>query len=126
MTISRRLFLRGSAQWTLAAPLLGVAAPLLAAPPPAGTDLSLITKPYVGKKVAGRDISEKDVAGLSLFAGAGCNVVALRGAEGALVVDGGEAVNASVLLKALHGKLGTKRIQTLVNTHWHPDQTGLN
>jgi glyoxylase-like metal-dependent hydrolase (beta-lactamase superfamily II) len=30
------------------------------------------------------------------------------------------------LLKAVHGKLGTRRIHTLVNTHWHPDQTGAN
>ncbi len=126
MTISRRHFLRGTAQWTLAAPLLGAAAPLLAAPPPAGIDYSLITKPFVGKKVSAKDITEKDVGGLSMFSGAGCNVVALRGPEGALLVDGGNAVNAALLLKAVHGKLGTKRIQTLVNTHWHPDQTGLN
>ena len=125
-TISRRHFLRGTAQWTLAAPLLGVASPLLAAPPPAGTDYSLITRPFVGKKVAAKDITQQDVAGLSLFSGAGCNVVALGGAEGALLVDGGQAVNSALLLKAVHGKLGTKRIHTLFNTHWHPDQTGLN
>jgi glyoxylase-like metal-dependent hydrolase (beta-lactamase superfamily II) len=126
MTISRRLFLRGSAQLTLAAPLLGAAAPLLAAPPPAGTDYSLITKPFVGKKVSAKDITEKDVGGLTMFSGAGCNVVALAGNNGALLIDGGQAVNASLLLKAVHGKLGTRRIDTLVNTHWHPDQTGLN
>jgi glyoxylase-like metal-dependent hydrolase (beta-lactamase superfamily II) len=67
-----------------------------------------------------------DVGGLALFAGAGCNVVALAGPDGALVVDGGHAVNADLLLQALHGKLGTRRIHTLFNTHWHPDQTGLN
>ena len=126
MTLSRRHFLRRSAQLTLAAPFLGAAAPLLAAPPPAGVDLSLITKPFVGKKVSAKDITEQDVGGLAVFAGAGCNVVALRGPEGALLVDGGLAVNSAVLLKAVHGKLGTRRIQTLINTHWHPDQTGLN
>jgi glyoxylase-like metal-dependent hydrolase (beta-lactamase superfamily II) len=126
MTISRRHFLRGSAQWTLAAPLLGAAAPLLAAPPPAGIDYSLITRPFVGKKVSAKNITQQDVGGLALFAGSGCNVVALAGPDGALLVDGGNAVNSALLLKAVHGRLGTRRIQTLVNTHWHPDQTGLN
>ena len=126
MTISRRQFLRGSAQFTLAAPLLGAAAPLLAAPPPAGIDYSLITRPYVGKRVSAKDITQQDVGGLALFAGAGCNVVALPGKDGALLVDGGLAVNAALLLKAVHGRLGTRRIHSLVNTHWHPEQTGLN
>ena len=126
MTISRRHFLRGSAQFTLAAPLLGAAAPLLAASPPAGIDYSLITKPFVGKKVSAQDITQQDVGGLALFSGAGCNVVALPGQDGALLVDGGHAVNAVLLLKAVHGRIGTRRIHTLVNTHWHPDQTGLN
>jgi glyoxylase-like metal-dependent hydrolase (beta-lactamase superfamily II) len=126
MTISRRLFLRGSAQFTLAAPLLGAAAPLLAEPPPAGIDYSLITRPFVGRKVSAKDITQADVGGLALFAGSGCNVVGLAGKDGALLVDGGNAVNSALLLKAVHGRLGTRRIQTLVNTHWHPDQTGLN
>jgi cyclase len=126
MTLSRRHFLRRSAQVTLAAPFLGAVAPLLAAPPPAGIDLSLITKPFVGKKVSAKDITAMDVGGLAVFAGSGCNVVALRGPEGALLIDGGQAVNSAVLLKAVHGKLRSRRIQTLINTHWHPDQTGLN
>ncbi|MET0293198.1 MAG: MBL fold metallo-hydrolase [Steroidobacteraceae bacterium] len=126
MTVSRRRFLRDSAQFALVAPLVGAAAPLLAAPPPAGIDYSLITRPFVGKRVAARHIVESDVGGLTLFTGAGCNVVGLRGPEGALLIDGGHAVNASVLQKSAHRKLGTRRIDTLVNTHWHPDQTGLN
>jgi len=125
MTFSRRQFLSSSAQFTLAAPLLATATPLLAGPP-AGIDYSLITTPYVGKKVSAKDISQQDVAGLSLFAGSGCNVVALAGPDGALLVDGGLAVNAALLHKAVHAKLGTRRIATLINTHWHPEQTGLN
>ncbi|MET0809300.1 MAG: MBL fold metallo-hydrolase [Pseudoxanthomonas sp.] len=107
-------------------PLLGAAAPLLAAPPPAGIDYSLMTKPFVGRKVSAKDITATDVGGLALFAGSGCNVVGLAGPGGALLVDGGLAVNSALLLKAVHGKLGTRRIDTLINTHWHPDQTGLN
>lgn len=125
MTISRRQFLGNSAQITLAAPLLGTAVPLLAGPP-VGTDYSLITKPYVGKRVSAGQITQQEVGGLSLFAGSGCNVVALGSPQGALLVDGGLAVNAALLHKAVHAKLGTHRIATLINTHWHPDQTGLN
>lgn len=125
MTLSRRHFLRGSAQLTVAAPLLGTALPLWAAPP-AGIDYSLLTRPVAGRKVSAKDITAQDVGGLALFAGAGCNVVALPGPEGALLVDGGYAVNAALLLKAIHGRFGTRRIHTLVNTHWHPEQTGLN
>jgi glyoxylase-like metal-dependent hydrolase (beta-lactamase superfamily II) len=126
MTISRRNFLRDSAQVLTAAPLLGAAAPLLGAPPPAGIDYSLVTRPFVGQKVSAKDITVKDIGGLALFAGAGCNVVALAGAGGALLIDGGLAVNSAMLLKAVHGKLDTRRVDTLVNTHWHPEQTGLN
>ena len=126
MTTSRRNFLRDSAQMLTAVPLLGAAAPLLGAPPPPGIDYSLVTKPFVGQKISAKDITKKDIGGLTLFAGSGCNVVALPGPGGALLVDGGFAVNSAVLLKAVHGRLRTRRIDTLVNTHWHPEQTGLN
>jgi glyoxylase-like metal-dependent hydrolase (beta-lactamase superfamily II) len=126
MTQSRRKFLRDSAQMFGAMPLLGMAAPLLASAPPAGIDYSLLTKPFVGKKVSAKDITQQEIAGLTLFAGSGCNVVAMPAARGALLVDGGLAVNSALLIKAVHSKLGTKRIDTLINTHWHPEQTGLN
>ncbi len=74
----------------------------------------------------GADITVTDVNGLAVLAGAGCNVVALPGPEGALLVDGGRAVNAAQLLKAVSGALKTRRVHTLINTHWHPDQTGCN
>ena len=125
MTLSRRHFLSGSAQLTFAAPLLAATAPLLDAPP-AGIDYSQITKPFVGKKVSAKDITQQDIGGLALFAGSGCNVVGLQSPQGALLIDGGQAVNAALLLQAVHARLGTRRIGALINTHWHPDQTGLN
>ena len=67
-----------------------------------------------------------DVAGLALIQGAGCNVVALGGADGALMIDGGLAVNSAVLMQVLNNAVKTSRIQTLINTHWHPEQTGSN
>jgi cyclase len=114
MPISRRLFLRSGAQALSAASLLS-AVPRLAA----ATDQD-------HKSVSARDISVKDVSGLAVFAGSGCNVVGLAGPEGALLVDGGLAVNSAVLLKAVAENLKTRRVQTLINTHWHPEQTGSN
>lgn len=72
------------------------------------------------------DITVKDVNGLTVLGGAGCNVVALAGPEGALLVDGGRAANAALLLQTVHAALKTNRVHTLINTHWHPDQVGCN
>jgi cyclase len=71
-------------------------------------------------------ITATDLGGLFLFQGAGCNVIALRGEDGALMIDGGLAANADALLKAVKDRTGTQRIHTLINTHWHPEQTGSN
>jgi cyclase len=64
--------------------------------------------------------------GLFLFQGAGCNVTALRGDDGALMIDGGLAAYADVLLRAVFAATGDDRVATLINTHWHPEQTGAN
>jgi glyoxylase-like metal-dependent hydrolase (beta-lactamase superfamily II) len=71
-------------------------------------------------------ISTSDLGGATLFQGAGCNVVALPGPEGALMIDGGLAANADALLAAVKTATRTTRIHTLINTHWHPEQTGAN
>jgi cyclase len=74
-------------------------------------------------------ISATDLGGLTLFQGAGCNVIAMRGRVedgGALMIDGGLAANADALLKAVKERTGNSRIHTLINTHWHPEQTGAN
>jgi glyoxylase-like metal-dependent hydrolase (beta-lactamase superfamily II) len=71
-------------------------------------------------------ISATDLGGLTLFQGAGCNVIAMRGKDGALMIDGGLAANADALLKIVKEKTGNNRIHTLINTHWHPEQTGAN
>jgi cyclase len=114
MPISRRHFLRGGAQALSAASLLAAMPKLAGAADPDQ------------KSIGAHDVSVKDVNGLAVFAGAGCNVVGLAGPDGALLVDGGLAVNSSVLLKAIADNLKTKRVHTLLNTHWHPEQTGSN
>jgi cyclase len=72
-------------------------------------------------------ISTRELGGgLFLFQGAGANVVALRGTMGALMVDGGLAANADALLRAVNVATGNDRVELLINTHWHPEQTGAN
>src|SRR5215831_1099248 len=79
-----------------------------------------------GAPQAAPQISATDLGGLFVFQGAGCNVVAMRGEEGALMIDGGLAANSASLLKAVKERTGNNRVQTLINTHWHPEQTGSN
>jgi cyclase len=64
--------------------------------------------------------------GFTLLTGAGCNVLALAGPEGALLVDGGYQRNSASLLAAAARATGSRRVNTLINTHWHPAQTGSN
>ena len=75
---------------------------------------------------AGPQISATNLGGLILFQGAGCNVIAMRGEDGALMIDGGLAANSDALVKAVKERTGNSRIHTLINTHWHPEQTGSN
>jgi cyclase len=43
-----------------------------------------------------------------------------------VMINGGLANRADELLKAIAGRTGGKRIEALVNTDWHPEQTGCN
>ena len=65
-----------------------------------------------------------------LLGGAGCNIVAQTTKDGVVLVDGGLAQNAPALAQAI-AKLPNEPNPinghlTLFNTHWHPEQTGLN
>jgi cyclase len=71
-------------------------------------------------------ITTADLGGATLLQGAGCNIVAVPGQEGALLIDGGLAANADALLAAVRSATGSNRVHTLINTHWHPEQTGVN
>ena len=57
------------------------------------------------------------------------NVVAHTSAAGVTLVDGASAAASGALLKAVASLSGGgpgNVVQTLFNTHWHPEQTGLN
>jgi cyclase len=71
-------------------------------------------------------LTPKEMGGLTLLQGAGCNVLAIPGPEGALLIDGGLATHSKALLKAMEKATGSNRVSTLINTHWHPEQTGSN
>jgi len=75
---------------------------------------------------AGRIEAQPISPGFSLLTGAGCNVVALAGPEGALLVDGGLKSHSAALLAAVSKATRTRNVHTLINTHWHPAQTGSN
>jgi len=67
-----------------------------------------------------------DLGGATLLQGAGCNVVAMAGPDGALMIDGGLAADADALLAAVRTATRASRIHTLINTHWHAEQIGAN
>jgi glyoxylase-like metal-dependent hydrolase (beta-lactamase superfamily II) len=113
---SRRDFLR-----TGAAALGGV----FAAGPAARLSTVIAAEAQTRQQVSAR-ISATDLGGVTLLQGAGCNVIAMPGKDGALMIDGGLAANADALLAAVKKATGTGRIHTLINTHWHPEQTGAN
>jgi glyoxylase-like metal-dependent hydrolase (beta-lactamase superfamily II) len=54
------------------------------------------------------------------------NVVAKTAPEGLVLVDGGPAGSRAALLEAVAALPSSGPIHTLFNTHWHPEQTGLN
>jgi cyclase len=98
---------------------------------------ALIAAPAAVARQAAPRITTTDLSGAALFQGAGCNVIAVPGPDkergqgvpgdlGALMIDGGRAGNADALLQAVRSATGTSRIHTLINTHWHPEQTGAN
>ena len=63
---------------------------------------------------------------LSFITGAGGNVLALGSPDGALLVDGGTRRQSGALLKLALKSVAAKKVHTLFNTHWHPEQTGSN
>jgi len=63
---------------------------------------------------------------LTLVTGLSSNVIVLRAAGAAAVVDSGPPQQAAELAKLVRGKLGLLSVELLFNTHWHPDHTGGN
>lgn len=64
--------------------------------------------------------------GFTLLEGAGANVLAVKGEAASLLVDGGLEQHSKALLQAATRVTGNRKVGTLINTHWHPAQTGSN
>jgi len=107
---SRRRFLCGSAQLAGFAALGG----------------ALLPARHAGAQAGAATITANELNGLTLLAGAGCNVLCTPGDDSALMIDGGLAANTDALLAAVLAATGQDRVGMLINTHWHPEQTGAN
>jgi cyclase len=114
---SRRRFLRASSAAALGAAL--------------GSRASTAALSASARQAAPR-IATTALGGVMLLQGAGCNVIAMAGdavagqGGGALMIDGGLAANAEALLAAVRDATRSARIDTLINTHGHPEQIGAN
>jgi glyoxylase-like metal-dependent hydrolase (beta-lactamase superfamily II) len=58
--------------------------------------------------------------------GGGCNVLALKDAQGLAFIDGGLAANAKAIEALARSTLDAGPGHTLIDTHWHPEHVGLN
>jgi glyoxylase-like metal-dependent hydrolase (beta-lactamase superfamily II) len=54
------------------------------------------------------------------------NIVAHTTGGGVVLVDGGAAAAVDAVTRAVAALPGSGPVTTLFNTHWHPEQTGLN
>jgi cyclase len=63
---------------------------------------------------------------LTLVTGLGTNVVVLRTAGSAALVDSGPPAHAAALAKLVRGRMGLLPVEFLFNTHWHVAHTGGN
>ncbi len=88
--------------------------------------LGLASLPGWAHAAGSRVVSTRLSDTLLLLTGAGGNIVAARDRQGLLLVDGGNRPYGAAALGQALRELGAKRAHTLINTHWHPDQTGLN
>jgi cyclase len=64
---------------------------------------------------------------IKVLAGAGGNIVVLATRAGQIVVDSGAAAQREAVVGTLRELgAGVGAVAAVINTHWHPDQTGAN
>ncbi len=64
--------------------------------------------------------------GVFVLGNLGGNVVVLETDDGAVLVDSGASMPDSPLLSLTEEATGSRKVHTLFNTHWHPEQIGGN
>lgn len=84
--------------------------------------------PLASAQQAPVDITKTDLGYAWVLSGAGCNAFVIPGQaeDGALLIDGGLAAHSDALLAAVREVTGQDKVHTLINTHFHPEQTGSN
>jgi glyoxylase-like metal-dependent hydrolase (beta-lactamase superfamily II) len=58
--------------------------------------------------------------------GPDANSLVVQSSDGMILVDGGHAAWSDALLRQVDAAFARQPIGTLINTHWHPEQTGSN
>lgn len=86
------------------------------------------TVPSLVSAQSSTGIIREELSHAWVFHGVGCNVFALPdiNGDGVMMVDGGLAEHSGALVDSVLNTFGKDRIDLLVNTHWHPEQTGSN
>lgn len=92
----------------------------------AGVPLDLAAGPAAARSGPASLRSRALAPGLCVVEGPGCNVVGLSSGTEALLVDGGSEKETPDVLDRVLLETGARRVTVLINTHWHPEQTGLN
>ncbi len=113
-TTDRRSFLQGSLSGIAglaAVPLLGELEGCAQVPSRAAAEQK--AAPLPSAKLTDR---------ITVVSGAPGNVIALSSSDGILLVDSGSAV----LAPSVRASLASAKVGTLINTHYHPEQTGGN
>ena len=87
---------------------------------------ALTARPVFAQASAEQAAVRELAADLFVVTAGDTNVVALTGAGGAVLVDGGSKATGAALRGAVTALPGSGAIHTLFNTHWHPEQTGSN
>jgi len=83
----------------------------------------LAISPAFAQEIASRDLGNS----ITLITGSGSNILVKQADNGdVLVVDGGLEEFARQTLEVIARTTDNGEITMLVNTHWHPEQTGLN
>ncbi len=81
---------------------------------------------FAARAATGPIASQSLGPSLTLFQGAGCNVVLAGGDAGTVMVDSGLAERAEDLSHAVQAQTGAAAPDILFNTSWRPDHTGGN
>jgi cyclase len=94
------------------------------------TGASLGLSPFETRMAFAQPVATVDALTLSndlhVLRVGGTNSLAVTGVDGAVLVDGAHARYSGALLEAVTKLPRSGVIHTLLNTHWHPEQTGSN